>query len=99
MTLLDNEIIVDWQAGDMRHLLQQGGWLNCQVQNKEKWVQEMNRESNHQAKVRVVIDAQLVELFFIRQPSSENLPNGLTAGKWVKPDNFQAVFEEAKRLR
>lgn len=91
-------MIVDWQAGDMRRLLQQGAWLNCQVHNKEKWLREMDSELNHQAKVRVVMDAQIVELFLIRQPSNEHLSDGLVAGKWVKPDNFQAVTEEAKRL-
>ena len=58
----------------------------------------MDSDLNHQAKVRIVLDAQLVELFLIRQPSNDNLSNGLTAGKWVKSDNFQAVAEEAKRL-
>ena len=98
MTVFDNEIVVDWQAGNMRYLFQNGSWLNCQFRNKVKWVREMDSELNHQAKVRIILDAQLVELFLVRQPSNENLSNGLVAGKWVKPDNFQAVVEEAKRL-
>ena len=99
MTCFGNEIIVDWLAGDIRHLLQQGVWLNCQVRNKEKWLREMDSDLNHQAKVRVILDAQLLELFLFRQPSNENVADGLSAGKWVKLDNFSAVAEEAKRLQ
>lgn len=96
MTHFDNEIIVDWRAGDLRQLILYGEWRGCQARNKVKWLLEMDSSLNHQARVRLIMSSQMVELFLNRLPSGGD--NGFTAGKWVELDNFHQVAEEAKKV-
>ena len=92
MTLIGNESIVDWTIGPIRSLIQHGVWMGCSDRKKRNWIREMDDDQNLSAKVRVVIDIQMVELFLSR--------NTVAAGKWVKLDwaNFHAVLAEAMKV-
>lgn len=98
-----NEIVVAWSDGQIKSLVENGGWEQFNERQKALWLREMNKENNLLTRVRLVPQRELAELFFHRVIPSyrgDGASGSATymAGKWVKLTNFQEVYAEAVRF-
>lgn len=101
MTEVGGEIIVAWNDGCIQQLIEGDQWQSFSPRQKQQWLQEMNCDRNERSQVRLLLQQQMVELFFQR---SLGLPVGaagatsFVAGKWVKLLHFQDVVDEARKF-
>ena len=94
MTLLGTEIVVAWNDGDLRLLIEESDWEGFAPAQKERWLREMNCNRNIFARVRLQRDTRMAELFFQRRLDGDIGPV-YVAGKWVRLVNFSSVLREA----
>ena len=95
MTIIGDEIIVDWSNGNIRQLIEHDQWQSFSPRQKEQWLLEMNAGHNVWTQVRLQLSSQLAELFFKRHVTGDIYS---VAGKWVRLLHFQDVVDEARKF-
>ena len=101
MTQVGDEIVVSWNDGCLRQLIEGDQWLGFNPRQKQLWLTEMNSERNMRTQIRLLLQQQLTELFFQRRCEDPSMPPEMScfiAGKWVSLLHFQDVVDEARKF-
>ena len=101
MTQVGEEIIVAWNDGCIKQLIEGDQWQGFNPRQKQLWLTEMNNGRNLRTQVRLQLQQQLAELFFLRSCEDPTMPpdkSCFMAGKWVSLLHFQDVVAEARKF-